>query len=78
MSVAYLFGAFAVVLTPTRELALQISEQFRALGVNIELRDAVIIGGLDMMSQAGQLSSCPHIVIATPGRLAELHSSWLL
>eukprot|EP00051_Salpingoeca_urceolata_P011663 m.144859 g.144859 ORF g.144859 m.144859 type:complete len:572 (-) comp17206_c1_seq4:55-1770(-) len=65
------YGIFAVVLTPTRELALQIADQFRAFGNGVGLRDAVIIGGVDMVRQSVQLSRRPHIVIATPGRLAD-------
>lgn len=43
---------FALILTPTRELAFQISEQFEALGSSIGVKCAVIVGGMDMMSQA--------------------------
>lgn len=63
------YGIYAVVLTPTRELAVQISEQFTALGAPIGCRVCLIIGGLNMTEQALQLSKRPHIVIATPGRL---------
>lgn len=62
---------FACILSPTRELAFQISEQFEALGSNIGLKCAVIVGGMDMMTQAIALSKRPHIVIATPGRLVD-------
>ncbi|CAG8506881.1 19028_t:CDS:2, partial [Racocetra fulgida] len=50
-------------------LAYQISESFESLGSIIGVRCAVIIGGMDMMSQAIALSKKPHIIIATPGRL---------
>ncbi|XP_044253048.1 probable ATP-dependent RNA helicase DDX47 [Tribolium madens] len=62
---------FALILTPTRELAFQISEQFEALGANIGVKCAVIVGGMDMMSQALILAKKPHILIATPGRLLD-------
>jgi len=62
---------FALVLTPTRELAFQISEQFEALGSSIGVKCSVIVGGIDMMSQALSLAKKPHIVIATPGRLID-------
>lgn len=62
---------YALVLTPTRELAIQISEQFEALGASIGLKCAVIVGGMDMVAQALQLAKKPHIVIATPGRLVD-------
>ncbi|KAI7816232.1 P-loop containing nucleoside triphosphate hydrolase protein [Gamsiella multidivaricata] len=65
------YGVFAVVLTPTRELAFQIAEQFNVLGKTINLKDVVVVGGLDMMTQAIALSKRPHIIIATPGRLRD-------
>ncbi|KAI9816471.1 MAG: putative RNA helicase [Pycnora praestabilis] len=64
-------GIFAVVLTPTRELAIQIYEQFNAISASQSLKSILVIGGEDMRSQALQLSQRPHIVIATPGRLAD-------
>lgn len=69
------YGIYAVVLTPTRELAFQLADQFRVLGSSLNLRDAVVIGGLDMMPQASALAERPHVVIATPGRLADLMRS---
>ncbi|KAM6913267.1 putative ATP-dependent RNA helicase DDX47 [Lycodopsis pacificus] len=60
-----------LVLTPTRELAFQIGEQFEALGSSIGVKCAVIVGGIDMMSQSLVLAKKPHIVIATPGRLID-------
>jgi ATP-dependent RNA helicase DDX47/RRP3 len=62
-------GLFACVLAPTRELAYQISQQFESLGCAIGVRTAVVVGGMDRMSQAIALSKRPHVVIATPGRL---------
>ncbi|KAG8237359.1 hypothetical protein J437_LFUL016560, partial [Ladona fulva] len=62
---------FALVLTPTRELAFQISEQFEALGASIGVKCAVIVGGMDMVTQALSLARKPHIIIATPGRLVD-------
>uniref|UniRef100_A0A182Q3X7 RNA helicase n=1 Tax=Anopheles farauti TaxID=69004 RepID=A0A182Q3X7_9DIPT len=62
---------FAVVLTPTRELAFQISEQFEALGATIGVKCCVIVGGMDLVTQAIQLARKPHIIIATPGRLVD-------
>ncbi|CDS14495.1 hypothetical protein LRAMOSA06664 [Lichtheimia ramosa] len=63
------YGVFAVVLTPTRELAFQIAEQFRVLGKSLGLKDCIVVGGMDMVEQAIQLSKRPHVIIATPGRL---------
>ncbi|KAM7025982.1 putative ATP-dependent RNA helicase DDX49 [Acridotheres tristis] len=65
------FGIFCLVLTPTRELASQISEQFRVLGKPLGLKDCVVVGGLDMVAQALELARKPHVVVATPGRLAD-------
>ncbi|CAI7786906.1 unnamed protein product [Closterium sp. NIES-53] len=66
------YGVFALVLTPTRELALQIADQFRALGSSLSLRCAIAIGGGDMVEQAMQLAARPLVVVATPGRLREM------
>lgn len=65
------YGVFALVLTPTRELAFQICDQFKALGAEINLRTAVVVGGMDMTTQAKALMQRPHVVIATPGRLRD-------
>lgn len=64
-------GIFGVVLTPTRELALQIAEQFHALGSSMNIRVSVIVGGEDIITQALELQKKPHFIIATPGRLAD-------
>ncbi|KAF7196544.1 ATP-dependent RNA helicase DBP8 [Pseudocercospora fuligena] len=64
-------GIFGLVLTPTRELALQIFEQFQAIGGSQGLRCVLVTGGADMRTQAIELSKRPHVVIATPGRLAD-------
>ncbi|XP_010557163.1 PREDICTED: DEAD-box ATP-dependent RNA helicase 10 isoform X1 [Tarenaya hassleriana] len=60
---------FACVLSPTRELAIQIAEQFEALGSDISLRCAVLVGGVDRIQQAIVLGKRPHVIVATPGRL---------
>ncbi|CAM9515395.1 unnamed protein product [Chrysoparadoxa australica] len=65
------YGVYAVVLTPTRELAVQLSEQFGAFGALMGLRHVVVIGGMSMLEQGVELDSRPHIVIATPGRLRD-------
>lgn len=62
---------FGLILAPTRELAYQISQAFEALGSLISVRCAVIVGGMDMVSQAIALGKKPHIVVATPGRLLD-------
>ena len=65
------YGVYALVLTPTRELAFQIAEQFRILGSSIGVKLCVVVGGMNMTTQALELSQKPHIVIATPGRLVD-------
>ncbi|KAL8733788.1 MAG: hypothetical protein Q9181_003457 [Wetmoreana brouardii] len=62
---------FSLVMTPTRELAYQISQAFEALGSLISVRSCVIVGGMDMVPQAIALGKKPHIVVATPGRLLD-------
>ncbi|KAK7183151.1 ATP-dependent rna helicase dbp8 [Paraphaeosphaeria sporulosa] len=64
-------GIFALMITPTRELAIQIFEQVKAIGSRQSVKVILITGGADQREQALQLASRPHVVIATPGRLAE-------
>ncbi|XP_042496587.1 DEAD-box ATP-dependent RNA helicase 10-like isoform X2 [Macadamia integrifolia] len=59
----------ACVLSPTRELAIQIAEQFEALGSSFGLKCAVVVGGVDMMQQAIALAKRPQV--GTPGRLVD-------
>uniref|UniRef100_A0A1I8AZW3 RNA helicase n=1 Tax=Meloidogyne hapla TaxID=6305 RepID=A0A1I8AZW3_MELHA len=61
------FGIFALVLTPTRELAFQIGDQFICLGKQMNLKCSIIVGGRHQLAQAQELVRRPHIVIATPG-----------
>lgn len=65
-------GIYGVILTPTRELAMQIAEQFSAMGSNVNLKTALIIGGQSMIEQSNNLKNNPDFVIATPGRLAHI------
>ena len=62
----------ALILTPTRELAVQIHDSFRAYGRFLPLRAAVIYGGVGQKPQTDALARGPDIVIATPGRLLDL------
>ena len=64
-------GIYAVILTPTRELALQMFEQFKAIAAPQSLKPVLIVGGTELRTQALALASRPHVVIATPGRLAD-------
>jgi ATP-dependent RNA helicase DDX49/DBP8 len=70
-----IYGPFALILTPTRELALQIAEQFQVLGKALHVNICVVLGGCDMMRQASDLARRPHIIVATPGRLVDLLQS---
>ncbi len=62
-----------LILTPTRELALQIYENFEAYGKYTPLRTAVIFGGVNQSNQVRELKKGIDILIATPGRLMDLH-----
>jgi len=62
----------ALILAPTRELAIQIGESFRDYGKNSKLRSAVIFGGVSQHKQVNQLGAGVDILIATPGRLLDL------
>ncbi len=62
----------ALILTPTRELAIQIQESFNAYGANIRLRNLVIFGGVNQGPQVNELRRGVDILVATPGRLLDL------
>ncbi|WCJ37056.1 ATP-dependent rRNA helicase RRP3 [Euphorbia peplus] len=62
---------FACILSPTRELAIQIAEQFEALGSGVGVKCAVLVGGIDMVQQSISLGKRPHIIVGTPGRLVD-------
>ena len=65
-------GIKALILTPTRELAIQIGESFEAYGKYTGLRHAVIFGGVGQKPQTDELKRGIQILIATPGRLQDL------
>ena len=62
----------ALILTPTRELALQIEESLRTYGRYLPIRSAVVLGGVSPVSQIRALKKTPDILVATPGRLLDL------
>jgi ATP-dependent RNA helicase RhlE len=62
-----------LVVTPTRELAIQIDESFNTYGKYTNIKSMVIFGGVNQASQVEQLQKGIDIVIATPGRLLDLH-----
>ncbi|XP_020580328.1 DEAD-box ATP-dependent RNA helicase 13 isoform X3 [Phalaenopsis equestris] len=64
----------ALILTPTRELALQVSDHLKKAAKNINIRIVSIVGGMYSEKQERLLRSRPEIVVGTPGRLWELMS----
>lgn len=69
------YGVHTLVLSPTRELAVQIGEQFEALGAFMKPKVAILTGGVDRLAAARTLDTRPHIVVATLGRLVDLLST---
>lgn len=65
-------GIKSLILSPTRELAIQISESFAAYGKHTPLKHAVVFGGVPIGSQISTLKKGVDILIATPGRLLDL------
>lgn len=63
----------ALVISPTRELAVQIGENFKTYGKNTNLRSTVVFGGTSIEPQIDVLKKGVDILVATPGRLLDLH-----
>ena len=68
----------ALVLAPTRELAVQFTDSFKAYGRNLELRTLSIYGGVSQGPQAKDLARGIDILVATPGRLLDLINQKLI
>ena len=64
--------AKVLILTPTRELAIQIHESFRTYGKHLHLKYAVVYGGVGQAPQVKNLSQGVDVLVATPGRLIDL------
>jgi ATP-dependent RNA helicase DDX54/DBP10 len=62
-------GARCLILSPTRELAIQTAKYFKAIAKNTDLSHVLIVGGNDMENQFERLLLNPDVIIATPGRL---------
>jgi Superfamily II DNA and RNA helicases len=62
----------ALILTPTRELAIQIGDSFSTYGQNLDIKNTVIYGGVGQKPQTDALKAGIDILIATPGRLIDL------
>ena len=71
-------GISALVLTPTRELAIQIEESIRAYGRFLHLKHTVVYGGVSQVNQVKAIRSGVDILVATPGRLLDLLSQGLV
>lgn len=65
------YGIFCLVLSPTRELADQISSQFSMFGKGIGIDVCTVFGGLSDIKQLSHLGRRPHVVVATTGRLLD-------
>ena len=61
----------ALILTPTRELAVHVYESFRDYGKHLPLRSTVVYGGVDMNAQIAELRRGVEVLVATPGRLLD-------
>lgn len=68
----------ALILTPTRELAIQIEENFQAYGKHLKLKSLVIFGGVKQHAQEQQVKRGVDILIATPGRLLDFISQGIV
>ncbi|EKE27723.1 MAG: hypothetical protein ACD_3C00164G0005 [uncultured bacterium (gcode 4)] len=68
----------SLILTPTRELAIQIEESFTAYGKNLWLRHAVIFWWVSQHSQVERLKKWIDILVATPWRLLDLMNQWFV
>lgn len=71
-------GIQVLVLTPTRELAIQVEESFREYGKYLGFSSMTLFGGVSQVPQVQQLQRGVDIVVATPGRLLDLHNQKLI
>ncbi len=67
-----------LIIAPTRELAQQIDEEFRAFAQGLDLYSALIVGGVSVDRQIRDLKRRPHFIIGTPGRLKDLMNRRLI
>ena len=71
-------GAQVLVLTPTRELAIQVEDSFSRYGSHLQLKGVVIVGGVSERPQIQALKKKPDIIVGTPGRILDLmRQRWL-
>lgn len=64
----------ALVVAPTRELAVQIRDEIRSLSTGLSIYTCILIGGSDIRRQLDDLRRRPHVYIGTPGRLRDLYN----
>jgi len=69
------FAARALILSPTRELAVQIEQEFRKFGTGLGLNTVLIVGGVGRTGQVNRMSRGADIVVGTPGRICDLMST---
>ena len=62
----------ALVLAPTRELAIQIGDSFKTYGKHVKLRTVLVFGGVNQHGQVKAMEKGAHVLVATPGRLLDL------
>jgi ATP-dependent RNA helicase RhlE len=65
------FKGAALIVLPTRELALQVDESLHRVGDSLGLKTAVLIGGASMGPQRSALAAKPHVIVCTPGRIID-------
>jgi ATP-dependent RNA helicase DDX47/RRP3 len=63
---------YAVILTPSRELVLQVADVLKELCKDLDVRISVAYGGVDDVEQMAELAKDPHLIIGTPGRMSQL------
>jgi ATP-dependent RNA helicase RhlE len=69
------FAARALILSPTRELAVQIEQEFRKFGTGLALNTVLVVGGVGRSGQVNRMSRGADIVVGTPGRICDLMST---
>lgn len=65
-------GIFALIISPTRELAIHIHQQFLFFGSKMNLKATLLIGGENYVTQSVELDQIPHVLVATPGKLFDM------
>ncbi len=68
----------ALIIAPTRELAVQIQDEFRLFSREMHIYSTLCIGGVSVYGQITQLRRNPHVIIGTPGRLRDLEEQHML